>query len=460
MMFRSLKSRLWLTYTMIILVLLVTVAVGLLVSLRNNPLLYRQPLTQLEAAIATTPAVFSGVEDATALKAKLRTAAERAGVRLVLYDPEGKLIADSVTVPGNRIELTIPLRDSPPGEVKFINDVRGRGWIYSLKRISAQYYLLAASLRPRIPLALLLKDDLFRPLVRAGIIAMLAAIALAILLANWVEAPLQKLVNQSEAVSRGEAHPIPPEGPAEVQRLFSAFNDMVARLNSSQQSQRDFIANVSHELKTPLTSIQGFSQAILDQKPAAPKETEKSARIILDEARRMNKMVMGLLTLTRLDAGIAGIKTETVDLQALLQNVLEKLAPQAKAAAVDLQQDLQPVSNIQADAENLTQVFVNLVENGIKYANQGGWVSLSCHQRDDQIEVHVRDNGRGISPEDQARIFERFYQVDKSRRGGPKRGVGLGLSIASQIVKAMGGTITVASEPAGGCDFMVKLPIA
>jgi two-component system OmpR family sensor kinase len=459
-MFNSLKSRLWLTYSLIIILLLITVGLGVLVTLRNNPLLYRQPLRQLETAVDTTSTVIARVTDPMVFKSQIQTASERSGIRLALYELDGKLVADSAALSGNRIELTVPRNDSIPGEVNFINDIRGRSWLYSLKQISGRHYLLAASLKPRIPLALLLKDELFKPLVRAGGLAMLAAIALAILLGNWVEAPLQKLVNQSEAVSRGEARPIPLEGPSEVRRLFTAFNSMVSRLNASQQSERDFIANVSHELKTPLTSIQGFAQAILDQQPAALPETVKSASIILDEARRMNKMVMGLLTLARLDAGIASMKAEVVNLQALLQNVLEKLTPQAKAAGVVLDQDLGPVPEILADAENLTQVFVNLVDNGIKYSKQGGQVRVSLHQMDDLIEVHVRDNGRGIPLEDQARIFERFYQADKARSGGPKRGVGLGLSIASQLVKAMGGTLSVESESAGGCDFMVKLPLA
>jgi two-component system OmpR family sensor kinase len=460
-MFNSLKSRLWLTYFLIIILLLTAVGLGVLVTLRNNPLLYRQPLGQLETAVNMTSTVIAGVTDPMVLKSQIQTAAERSGIRLALYELDGKLVADSAALPGNRIELTVPRKDSIPGEVNFIDDVRGRSWLYSLKQISGRHYVLAASLKPRIPLALLLKDELFKPLVRAGVIAMLAAIALAIILGNWVEAPLQKLVNQSDAVTRGEAQPIPPEGPSEVRRLFTAFNNMVLRLNASQQSERDFIANVSHELKTPLTSIQGFAQAILDQQPAAPPETEKSASIILDEARRMNKMVIGLLTLARLDAGITSMKVEVVNLQALLQNVLEKLTPQAKSAGVILEQDLRPVPEILADAENLTQVFVNLVENGIKYSKQeGGQVRVSLHQRDDLIEVHVLDNGRGIPLKDQARIFERFYQTDKARSGGPKRGVGLGLSIASQLVKAMGGTLSVESEAAGGCDFMVKLPLA
>jgi signal transduction histidine kinase len=459
-MFNSLKSRLWLTFSLIIILLLIAVGLGVLVTLRNNPLIYRQPLAQLEATLNTTSELNAGENERDFQIFLLKTVSERSGMRLALYTPDGKLVADSTTQPNNRIELTTPLADSAPGEVNFITDTRGRSWLYSIKQVNTRLFLLAASPKPRIPLALILKDDVFKPLIWAGIYAMLAAIALAILLGNWVEAPLQKLVDQSEAVSRGEAQPVPPEGPVEVRRLFAAFNSMVARLNASQQSQRDFIANVSHELKTPLTSIQGFAQAILDQETAPSKETGKSARIILDEAQRMHKMVLGLLTLARLDAGIASIKTDSVDLQSLLQNVLEKLTPQAKAAGIILDHNLDPVPEIRADAENLTQVFVNLVENGIKYSSRGDRVCITCHQAGKLIEIHVRDHGVGIPLKDQTRIFERFYQADKARRGGPKRGVGLGLSIASQLVKAMGGSISVESAPASGSDFMVKLPIA
>jgi two-component system OmpR family sensor kinase len=460
MMFNSLKSRLWLTYALIIVLLLTAVGVGVLMILRNNPLLYRQPLIQLEGVANNTTILLAGTNDPAILKSQIKTAAGETGLRLALYQPDGKLIADSDEMSGTHFELIPPLIPSTAGEVRFVGDARGRNWVYTIKQIDNRYFLLAATRQPRLPLQLILRDELFKPLARAGLFAMLAAIALAILLGNWVEAPLQKLAKQSAAVSRGTAQPITPEGPAEVRQLFGAYNDMVTRLNASQKSQRDFVANVSHELKTPLTSIQGFAQAILDQKPVPPDETGQSARVILDEAQRMNKMVMGLLTLARLDAGIEASKKEAVDLQALLRNVLEKLAPQAQTAGVSLNEELESIPPLLADGENLTQVFVNLVENAIKFSNKGDQVWVTCHQVNHEVEVHVRDNGQGIPHEDQTRIFERFYQADKARSGGPKRGIGLGLAIASQMVKAMGGSITVESEPGAGCDFMVKLSIA
>jgi signal transduction histidine kinase len=170
-------------------------------------------------------------------------------------------------------------------------------------------------------------------------------------------------------------------------------------------------------------------------------------------------MIMGLLTLARLDAGILEPNKEPVNLQVLLHNVLEKLTPQAQSAGITLNDNLTPVPTLHADAENLTQVFVNLVENAIKYSNSSGQVWVNCSQVDGLVEIHVRDNGQGIPHEDQARIFERFYQADKARSGGPNRGIGLGLAIASQMVKSMGGSISLESEPGTGSDFMVKLPI-
>jgi hypothetical protein len=128
-MFNSLKSRLWLTYFLIIILLLTAVGLGVLVTLRNNPLLYRQPLGQLETAVNMTSTVIAGVTDPMVLKSQIQTAAERSGIRLALYELDGKLVADSAALPGNRIELTVPRKDSIPGEVNFIDDVRGRSWL-------------------------------------------------------------------------------------------------------------------------------------------------------------------------------------------------------------------------------------------------------------------------------------------------------------------------------------------
>jgi len=458
-MFSSLKSRLWLTYTLLIVLLLSSVGIGILLTLRNNPVLYRQPVTQLESVIDRTINLISRTPDIRDMKSVLFDQSHLTNTRLALFHADGTLEFDSEPPPGAQLQLSIPLIPSIPGEVRFVNDLRDRGWVYTVKPVNDKLFLMAAIKKPRLPLSLLLRDELFTPLVRAGMLAMLLAVALAIFLGNWVEAPLLKLAGQATAVTRGGAKPVSLEGPTEVKQLLGTFNDMVTKLNASQQSQRDFIANVSHELKTPLTSIQGFAQAILDQVNVSEEETQQSAKIILNEAQRMNRLVMDLLTLARLDAGNTGSRKGDVDLAAVLHNVLERLTPQAQQAAVTLVDQINPVPGIQADVESLSQVFANLIDNAIKFSSRGGKVTVSCRAKGGEIEVHVVDSGVGIAKQDQARIFERFYQIDKSRRGGVKRGVGLGLAIANQLITSMGGSIAVQSDQGAGSDFMVKLPI-
>ena len=137
---------------------------------------------------------------------------------------------------------------------------------------------------------------------------------------------------------------------------------------------------------------------------------------------------------------------------------MRKFEPQARQAQVTLAEQVQPLPSIRGDADRLAQVFSNLVDNALKFTPAGGRVTLAAAQAGDQIEVKVSDTGAGICLEDQAHIFERFYQADKSRRGGAGRGVGLGLAIARQVVEAQGGSIHLYSIPGRGTDFVVRLP--
>jgi signal transduction histidine kinase len=235
---------------------------------------------------------------------------------------------------------------------------------------------------------------------------------------------------------------------------------MSQRVQASQQSQREFVANVSHELKTPLTSIQGFAQAVLDGAAQTPEALQQAAGVIYNEASRMNRLVMDLLSLARLEAGTADLQSAPVNMDLLLRGVVEKFTPQAQAAQVDLREDIHDVPGLIGDGDRLAQVFTNLVDNAIKFTPPGGQVTVTAQPEDGWVTVRVVDSGPGIAPEDQARIFERFYQVDKSRRGGTGRGVGLGLAIAQQIVLAHHGKIWVESQSGQGSCFMVKLPLA
>ena len=235
---------------------------------------------------------------------------------------------------------------------------------------------------------------------------------------------------------------------------------MMTRVQASQKSQRDFVANVSHELKTPLTSIQGFAQAIMDGTVDTPEARKQAAEVIYNESGRMHRMALDLLDLARLDAGIINLQMSPVDIRALLNGIVEKFTPMASKAGVTLNakfgNDLPPLLG---DGDRLAQVFTNLVDNALKFTPEGGSITLRAIRDRNEIQVAVDDTGKGIPKEDVPHIFDRFYQADSARAGGEHHGAGLGLAIVHEIVAAHGGRISVRSALGRGTAFIVHLPL-
>jgi len=279
----------------------------------------------------------------------------------------------------------------------------------------------------------------------------------AFFISRSIALPLGQLTHASEGMAQGNYNQeIAVEGSDEVVRLAASFNKMAREVKRSQQMQRDFVANVSHELKTPLTSIQGFSQAMLDGATKGEEAYRRAAHIINEEAQRMIRLVSELLDLSQIESGQVAMAREPVDLAELLRRCVARFESRAKEAGLGLELDLPSPLTVLGDADRLERVFANLLDNAIKNTPEGGTISILARQGGPQaIEVTVADTGVGIPPEDLPRIFERFYRVDKSRAAG---GTGLGLSIAKEIVEAHGGQIRVSSELGKGTQFVVALP--
>ena len=213
------------------------------------------------------------------------------------------------------------------------------------------------------------------------------------------------------------------------------------------------MANVSHDLKTPLTSIQGYSQAIID---GTEKKPEHAAEIIHDEAGRLNRMVIELTDLARIQAGQLSMQMTTIDIGQIVYSVANRLAVVAENKQIELKVDTLQLPPILGDGDRLVQSLDNLIGNAIKYTHSGGTVEIQTTSNKDNIEISIHDTGIGLSQSDLPRIFERFYQVDKAR--GPSRGTGLGLAITNEIIQAHGGHITVQSMEKRGTTFKVFLP--
>jgi two-component system sensor histidine kinase ResE len=212
-------------------------------------------------------------------------------------------------------------------------------------------------------------------------------------------------------------------------------------------------------LKTPLTAIQGFSQALLDGTAVSADSRRQAAETIHREATRMFRLATDLLDLARLDAGAAELHMAPVDVEALLAGLKERFAAIAASAGVILEMQVaERLSPVTGDADRLMQALGNLIENAIKFAPAGSRVIARAEVWPGEVCVTINDSGPGIAKADQERIFDRFYQVDSSRRGGENHGSGLGLAIAREVVEGHGGKIHVRSALGQGAEFSVHLP--
>ena len=451
----SLRSRLWLTYALLVLTALSVVAAIFVVYLVRNPLAFRQAAVKMNTAQKLL--VARQGEWADLPPEKLQTALQRfdseLDLRLLVLTAKREPVADSrPNSPTLEIRRLARLALTP----QTAKDAVGNTWLFATRRLDNGNFLVTAVPRPAVSALNILTDELLPPLLWGGALAL--ALFLAYAVARWVADPLQRLVNAAGEFSGGQAQPLALSGPQEVRDLLGAFNAMTRRVQTAQESQKAFVANVSHELKTPLTSIQGFAQALLDGTAETPAERQQAAQIIYDEAARLHRLALGLLDLARLDAGTANLRRERVDLRSVLIAVTEKFSPLARAAGLTLTLDAPALPALMGDGDRLVQVFTNLVENALKFTPSGGQVKISARGLKNDFLVEVADTGPGIAPAAQAHIFERFYQADASRQAGKQHGAGLGLAIAQEIVRVHGGKINLRSTPGQGSVFSVFLP--
>ena len=250
------------------------------------------------------------------------------------------------------------------------------------------------------------------------------------------------------------AAPMPGEGAVVV------LHD-VTDTERTEKMRRDFVANVSHELRTPLTSISGYVETVVESEPGLSYQGREFLAVVLKNATRMHRLTEDLLALANVEAGDYRVRPRSIPAFALLEDAVASLGGMAIESGVLLELDDAPATEVLADEDALTQVFANLIENAMKYGRAGGRVLVGARDTADggQVEFFVQDYGQGIAQEHLARIFERFYRVDKAR-SRDSGGTGLGLAIAKHIVLAHGGTIRAESELGAGARFVFTLPAA
>lgn len=238
----------------------------------------------------------------------------------------------------------------------------------------------------------------------------------------------------------------------EVGRLAGAFNGMLARLEESFQREKQFTSDASHELRTPVSVIMAYAENLTAHAPDS--ETAEQADAILLESRRMHSIIAQLLALTRGYEGKYQLSLEEINLKEMVSDVLAELTEKAAASGVALIEQVPPRIQLSADQSLMTQLLLNLVENGIKYGKLGGTVAVSALEQDGHILLTIQDDGIGIGEADLPHIFDRFYRADQAR---DRSGSGLGLSIVKWIVELHGWSIQTASQAGIGTRFTIQI---
>jgi signal transduction histidine kinase len=295
-------------------------------------------------------------------------------------------------------------------------------------------------------------------LLAAGAVAAAIALLLARWLARGMTQPLREMAEAARKMETGDySERVHTRSRDEVGQLAEAFNRMSAELDGVERLRRDLVANVSHELKTPIAAIRAHLENLLD---GVEEPDPKTIQIMLTQSERLGRLVEQLLDLSRLDSGEVPLHREQVSVAPLVSRVVSEISVSRQAADVAIEraipEDLPPLD---ADEERLHQVLFNLVDNAVRFTPPGGEVTIAADRRNGSVEISVADTGVGIPGEHLPKLFERFYRVDpaRSREDG---GTGIGLAIARSVVEAHGGHIKAESVPGRGSVFSFDLPVA
>lgn len=342
-------------------------------------------------------------------------------------------------LPRKQAQLLLP--DRPTGRIT----INGRTYLYASRSSGSDVVVLLrteSSVRAE-------NEPFWLALAAAGALGCILAAALAALLARSIARPVLRVADASSRLARGEEPgELPLGGSRELRELAESFNSMAAQLARARSAERSFLLSVSHELKTPLTAIRAYSEAVEDG-VLTPK---RAGTVIRTEAARLERLISDLISLARLDQRRFEMHPEPVDLAEIARESATRHARRARALGVRLNVDDEAPAPALADGDRLLQAVSNLVENALRCTPPGGAVTLGAAPG----RLTVTDTGPGISPDELPRAFDRFF-LYRRYDGHRPVGTGLGLAIVRELVLAMDGDVDVTSSP-DGTEFTIRLP--
>jgi len=296
--------------------------------------------------------------------------------------------------------------------------------------------------------------------VSVAVVCLLVGFVMIWVLTKKMVTPLQQMSAAAKRFAVGDfSYRVKIDSNDELSDLGYAFNEMADALDKLENSRRSFVANVSHELKTPMTSIAGFIDGILDG--TIPKDKQEYyLKIVSDEVRRLSRLVVAMLNMSKMESGDFEMKPKNYNITDQIIHILLTFEQKIEKKNIEIRglDDIKPF-RVNADTDMIYQVIYNLFDNAVKFTNESGFIEISLKEIGDFVQVSIKNSGEGIDKTELSRIFERFYKVDKSRSLDAK-GAGLGLYIVKMMVEMHGGRIWAKSESANEAEFIFTLPKA
>jgi two-component system OmpR family sensor kinase len=371
------------------------------------------------------------------------------------------IVEAALTVRGRQIPINEPLvllpllpDDIAEGEVVTVG-VKGESMLVVVERLEGSAGTLTVAIgrsQPILPTGLVTA-----PLAVALAVGAALTIALGIWFGRSLSRRLRSLESAALAVGDGEFDTRSlVEGSDEIAAVAVAFNTMTEQLQHVRSREREFLMSVSHDLRTPLTTIRGYAEA-LDGGDIAESDLPRVAGILSAQTDQLSRLVEDVMLLARIEAREYSIRPEPVDVSALVVGLSGTFTARAESSRVTLDTTHEESGDRLVDPDRLSQVLANLIENALRYTPNDGEISIALAAAPDEIAISVTNSGPGIAPADVPRVFDRLYVAERYRAVRPA-GSGLGLAIVAQIVDSMSGSVSCVSDPVTGTTFTVKLP--
>jgi two-component system sensor histidine kinase BaeS len=453
----SLRTRLVAAFTGVALVVLVLSGLATFGLVRRS--LQQRALSDMRSRSADLAAAVRSTDFTSRPAQKFRIGLRAADMQAVLIGPAGEVV-DS---PNYQLPPSLRASDIQPNALLTNQEVSGRRGETVFLAIPTSTHvgrrLLVVIATERVDMTVL--RNALPLMLAAGVIVLIGVGLLSVWLARRLTRPIQTIERAAAQLATGDLTAraeLPPHTDEELAALAHALNSMAAQLDQARGSERAFLLSISHDLRTPLTSIRGYAEALADGTldAADPNDRKRAATIIGAEGRRLERLVRDLLDLSQLDSRQFSFHPRPCDVTELVRDAAEAFAPQARELGIALNITSGESLPVDVDPERLGQIVANLIENALKYATARVEV-YAAPQGEDRVAVVVVDDGPGIPVDRMARVFERLYTVRETP--GRAVGTGLGLAIVRELAVAMGGSARAEVAPGGGTRFVVSVPL-